>query len=279
MGQMSSTVDSATSEGAASNTPSDFYLACRDGSVEAVERMLIQLNTTNSNRFEPNGSTSLHAASCYGHKTIVQMLLQHGAKPWTMNKFKMTPYQEAANEETRLLFRRPLEADINRFADDDILTGCLELIPEKKTDEYCNNIANGWINGYKNIGKDFRSRNIKQIVRVRITKYHLAKLQRSDDCARELQKILRANIPSDHSAYLNARFLFDEYCSRNQIEYLIRLYTLETNFYRALHTNVQPFVIEIYSQLSTLKKRFFSGHSYRGLSMMNINGLFEIKEN
>jgi hypothetical protein len=47
------------------------------------------------------------------------------------------------------------------------------------------------------------------------------------------------------------------------------LYTLETNFYRALHSNVEVFGIEIYSQLSILKDRFFRGQSYRGLSTEN----------
>jgi len=47
------------------------------------------------------------------------------------------------------------------------------------------------------------------------------------------------------------------------------LYTLETNFYRALHSNIEVFVVEIYSQLSILKDRFFRDQSYRGLSIEN----------
>jgi len=145
----------------------------------------------------------------------------------------------------------------------------LELISEKKIEEDINNVPNGWINGYKNIGKHFRSKNIKFIVHAQIIKYHLARLQRSNDYARELQSMLKHNVQSEHRDYKNALFLFDEYCSRNQTEYLIRLYTLETNFYRALHSNVQVFAVEIYSQLPTLKDRFFKGQSYRGLSMTN----------
>jgi hypothetical protein len=266
MGQKLYTTDSVIVKDVSSKTPSEFYQACRNCDVETVEQMLTKLNTADINRLEPNGSTALHAASFHGHKTIVQMLLQHGAKPWILNKYKMTAYEEAANDEIRLLFCRPLETDTNRFADD---TCCLEFILEKETGEVFDNIPNGWFNGYKNIGKYFRNKNIKLIVRTQMIKYYLVRLQRSDDCARELQSILKHNVPSDHHAYKTARFLFDEYCSRNQIEYLIRLYTLETNFYRALHSNVEVFAIEIYSQLSTLKDRFFCGQSYRGLSMEN----------
>ena len=70
----------------------------------------------------------------------------------------------------------------------------------------------------------------------------------SNDCARQLQRLLKLNVSCNHHDYKNAYFLFDEYCSRNQIKYLIHLYTLETIFYRALHTNVEIFAVEIYSQ-------------------------------
>jgi hypothetical protein len=161
-----------------------------------------------------------------------------------------------------------LRTDRNRFADDDTNNGCLQLISEKKIEENTpNNVPNGWINGYKNTGKDFQIKDIKLIVRAQIVKYYLTSLQRSDDCARELQRILKHNVPPEHPDYKTACFLFDEYCSRNQIEYLIRLYTLETDFYQALHSNVEIFAVEIYSQLQNLKDRFFQGQSYRGLSM------------
>jgi len=111
MGQTSSATDCITVEDDPSNAPSDLYQACRNGDVEAVKQMLTELNTADINRVEPNGSTSLHAASFYGHKTIIQMLLQHGAKSWMLNKYKMTSYEEAANDEIRSLFRRPLETD------------------------------------------------------------------------------------------------------------------------------------------------------------------------
>ncbi|CAF4855514.1 unnamed protein product [Rotaria sp. Silwood1] len=267
MGQTPCVTYSTTSVVTLSSMPSEFYVACRNGDVKKVEQILPQLNIAHINCLESNGSSPLHAASFYGHKTIVQMLLENGAKPWLINKYKMTPYEEAANDEIRSLFRRPLDSDMNRFSEDDTNNKCLELISKRKIDENGNQIPNGWINGYKNIGKYSRCKDIKLIIRAQIIKYYLASLQQSNDCARELQQILKHNVPSDHRDYKNACFLFDEYCSRNQIEYLIRLYTLETNFYRALHSNVEIFTVEIYSQLETLKNRFFQGQSYRGLSM------------
>ncbi|CAF3841070.1 unnamed protein product, partial [Rotaria magnacalcarata] len=256
--QAQTTNDFSVSTGVSSNESSELYLACRNGDIKKVAQLLTRLNTANINRLEPTGSTSLHAASFFGHKTIVQILLQNGAQSWTVNKYKMTPYEEAANDEIRSLFHRPLETDSNRFVDDDTNNDCSELISEKKIEENTNvNIPNGWIEGYKNIGKDFESKGIKFIVRAQITKYYLTSLQRSDDCARELRRILKLSVPSNHPDYKTACRLFDEYCSRNQIEHLIRLYTLETEFYYALHSNVEIFTVEIYSQLQNLKDRFF----------------------
>ncbi|CAF1085632.1 unnamed protein product [Adineta ricciae] len=274
MGQTSSTNSRIKLENTSSATPSEFYLACRNGDVELARKLLAQLHTGDINRLEPNGSTVLHAASFYGHRAIVEMLLQHGAKPWLMNKYQMTPYEEAANEEIRLLFHRPLQTDISRFFDDDdVNANCLELISERShegsAEHASNNIPNGWVSGYKLINKYFRSKDIKLIVRAQIIKYYLARMERSDDSARQLQKLLKQSIPYNHRDYRKASYLFDEFCSRNNIEYLIRLYTLETDFYGALHSNVEIFTIEIYSQLQTLNQRFFQGQSYRGLSMAN----------
>ncbi|CAF4631515.1 unnamed protein product, partial [Rotaria sp. Silwood2] len=155
MGQTPSTTDITTTTDAPSSVSSEFYLACRNGEAKKVKRMLPQMNTADINSRTPNGSTSLHDASFYGHKTIVKMLLANGAQPWIINKYKNMPYEEATNDEIRSLFLRPLERNNNRFFYDDPVSMCLELISEKKIEENAtNNVPNGWINGYKNIGRD-----------------------------------------------------------------------------------------------------------------------------
>ncbi|CAF4102974.1 unnamed protein product [Rotaria sp. Silwood2] len=104
MVQTPSTTDLATTTDAPSSVPSEFYLACHNGEAKKVKRMLPQMNTADINSRTPNGSTSLHDASFYGHKTIVKMLLANGAQPWIINKYKNMPYEEATNDEIRSLF-------------------------------------------------------------------------------------------------------------------------------------------------------------------------------
>ncbi|CAF1423666.1 unnamed protein product [Rotaria sordida] len=79
------------------------------------------------NRLGLNGSTSLHAASFYDHKTIVQILLVNGAKPSIINRYKMTSYKK---QQIHSLFHCPLNTNINHFADDDNNNCC--LINKKK---------------------------------------------------------------------------------------------------------------------------------------------------
>lgn len=51
------------------------------------------------------------------------------------------------------------------------------------------------------------------------------------------------------------------------VEPLIRLYTLETKFYRALRQDCIPLALPLYKTLPLLKDRYFQGISYRGAKM------------
>ncbi|CAF1097874.1 unnamed protein product [Didymodactylos carnosus] len=86
---------------------SDFYLACRNGDTETVRTFLRTLTSAEINRLEPNGSTALHAATYNGHTEIVRLLLLHQASRSVINVYKMTPYQEASKIEIKQLFRCP----------------------------------------------------------------------------------------------------------------------------------------------------------------------------
>ena len=51
------------------------------------------------------------------------------------------------------------------------------------------------------------------------------------------------------------------------LEPLLRLYTLETKFYRALRQDVIPLAVPLFKTLQSLKDRYFEGISYRGAQM------------
>lgn len=100
----------------AASMVSELYLACRNGDMTTVQRLLPQTPLKILNRLEPNGSTCLHAASYHGHKDIVRLLLQHGASRNVVNRYGCTPVDEAKTEEVADLFPRSAVAAKKRFA-------------------------------------------------------------------------------------------------------------------------------------------------------------------
>jgi hypothetical protein len=94
---------------------SDFYLACRVGDLDTVRRLLDTLSLDTLNHIEPNGSTALHAASYHGHIDIVRLLLEKGAQRRLLNKFNLTPVDEAQTDEMKKLFNRTATTVTKRF--------------------------------------------------------------------------------------------------------------------------------------------------------------------
>lgn len=85
-------------------TVSEFYIACRNASLDRVRGMLKSMTQDELSRVEPNGSTALHAACYHGHVDIVMMLLRKGFDRTVKNKYNCVPYDEAANDEIKKLF-------------------------------------------------------------------------------------------------------------------------------------------------------------------------------
>ncbi|CAF1468100.1 unnamed protein product [Rotaria sordida] len=253
---------------------SKFYLACRNGDFATVQKLLPNMSDDEKNRTEPNGSTALHAATYYGHHDIVKLLLENGCATWIRNNYKNTPYDEAQDEEMRELFRRPNRANgSNRFASTD---DCFSIVTRnfgKDNDEIDgdDNISKGWVKGYKHIGTfEERETNIKQIVHAQMMKYCLKKFQISDTC-KDLLKLLKKSLNADSESNKQedcrlARSSFEKFLTEQDVDELIRVYTLETAFYGALQTKGDLFAIELYSRLSSLQDRAFKGgKTYRGL--------------
>ncbi|UJR18079.1 hypothetical protein I4U23_004979 [Adineta vaga] len=85
---------------------SEFYRACRDGDTDTVEKMLPILTKEDIERVEPNGSTALHAATHYGHKKIVKLLLARSPDTSIRNTYGNTAEDEASGSEIRTLFKQ-----------------------------------------------------------------------------------------------------------------------------------------------------------------------------
>ena len=84
---------------------SQFYLACREGDLEMVNRLLKTMTARDVNRIEEsNNSTALHAASYFGHAAVVKRLLEVGASTHTHNGYGNTAEQEAQQQDVKDVF-------------------------------------------------------------------------------------------------------------------------------------------------------------------------------
>ena len=86
------------------------YIAARGGFYDTC-RYIISLGA-NVNHRQSRGSTALHAASYFGHKLVVGLLLQSGADTSIVNDVGNTAADESANEEIRQLI---IDAKTNKI--------------------------------------------------------------------------------------------------------------------------------------------------------------------
>ncbi|CAF1995870.1 unnamed protein product [Rotaria magnacalcarata] len=97
---------------------SDFYWACQADEVDLVRRILLAIPFQEITRLQLNRSTALHAASYFGHKEIVNLLLnERGVIRHKQNRHGLTAYEEAANDEIRQVFHR---MNINCFCTNNV---------------------------------------------------------------------------------------------------------------------------------------------------------------
>lgn len=116
---------------------SEFYSACRNGDVDFVKEYLANHKKIpdNLNYLEPNvNSTPLHAASYYGHKEIVELLLEHRFDRSIINGYGLTAFEEAANDEIRNLFKRTQNSSSNRRFQDESIEDCFDVVRRPKED-------------------------------------------------------------------------------------------------------------------------------------------------
>lgn len=91
------------------------YLAARSGFYDMTKALLSKKCPVNAQQVD--GSTALHAASYFGQKEIVQLLLENGADSTIKNKWNNTAEDEAENEEVKGVFKAIKEDTIGKLED------------------------------------------------------------------------------------------------------------------------------------------------------------------
>lgn len=91
-----------------------------------------------------------------------------------------------------------------------------------------------------------------------------------EEWSSKLETIVEKTIQTNDRQYWNACQLLYQYRTTRKVEHLLRLYTLETNFYRDLPKGAEKtesLATPIMYHLSTVSSRAFQGYCHRGLTM------------
>ena len=261
---------------------SDLYWACQAGDLDFV-RGLIALNpSTDLNRLEPNGSTALHEASHFGHAETVRLLLhQHGVVRHRRNRHGLTAYEESASDEIRQLFHR--SANSQRFSSDN--TNEAEPLFTWSDDQEAEDDVqdNDWVEAHygKNdirhtqvVTNIAKQRSAPGILRpfVKVMLSYRAKpdfVYNENTAAEALQHLIDEQVTPSNSEYKKACELVSEYVKSKNVEHLLRLYSLETPFYKNLAPREESgcLLFPLWFKLDSLKNRAYQGRTFRGLTM------------
>ncbi|CAF1329836.1 unnamed protein product, partial [Adineta steineri] len=241
------TIEEETERKIPSKKCSNFYIACRTNNIEEVKKLLKTITLEQIDQLEPNGSTALHAACYHGHSEIVKLLLDEGADRSIHNKHQFLPFDEAKNDEIKqLFFRIP---NNNRLVSS---TGAIEweLIDDDVSDkaaeerQYIKYLYDN-TTGVTTLLKMFEKIENNYINRVLI----------------------------NFKGIENIKLFFRKATEEQDPRWIIKAYTAETDFYKALNTeiacgatkaqNERRYIIALLYHHPILDQLAFIGNAYR----------------
>lgn len=247
---------------------SEFYWACRHGDYQKVKNLMSRLNYEQLSQIEPNGSTALHAATFYGHYKIVQLLLDQGCSRTTLNRYGHTAYEEAQSEQMRSLFLRPSS---QRFVDEDPTQSFGLMTNADNSDEEDDGIPNKWVKGYANKDGAREANFMHAIARAPLLMRKVIRSRLEEECKESLETFVHSNVDQRNAFYSRATSLYNTFKKERTIESLFTLYTLQTPIYGALQDDCESFTALVYMHLPELKDRAFTGTTYRGSRMTDVD--------
>jgi len=267
------------------------YEACRDGDEEEVVSPLPRYSHADLNRqeFPYGGNTCLHVAVANGHDNVVKLLLKYGCyHSCFLNSQNQSAYDLAVlnKESTRLLFLRQDEHTLStkfssRFYDQNV-TDCFDIVQvediEQDDSEKLSKIQRKPSMPIYKIEEEKKheieySASSKAVYQSWFGRFWVNRLHSDEPLdhntiVKRLNNLFQQININNSDDYIKANDLIKQYEEKpNSIENLLHLYTLETQFYRALKEDCLPLAIPLFIHLPELKERYFKGRTYRGMHM------------
>ncbi|CAF1600798.1 unnamed protein product [Didymodactylos carnosus] len=196
-----------------------------------------------------------------------------------VDRHGLTAYEVAQTEEIRCLFHRPNDA--KGFCADENISDTFDVIRRGESEGQDKDfVKDKWLEGHTtsddiekakkkvNVGKMFFQSSLIMAAWTMGRKYAT-----DARIIEKINSILLEHVTPAHSEYEKCLSLMNKTYKEGRPEYLLRLYSLETPFYRTLpdvHKHVEyAFQGLLYVLLRKIKSCYFQGVSYRGVKMTN----------
>ena len=225
-----------------------------------MESKLSHISNDKQDKFVSNNDTPSHVGVRNTNDYTVQLVSESVCCSRQTDDSDVIIDEKAASTSECLTPRRFrdrfINEDVNIFQE--MVMSAQDIIDET---------PNGWIDGYQRIETEERVNTISKIIRAQMMRYCIRKLQ-VIDTKLDVQVLIRntTNCEIGHKMEI-VNELFQKFKNTDNIDYLLRAYTLDSPFYCALQNREDSFTILIYKNISVLKDRAYQGTSYRGLSM------------
>ncbi|CAF0991378.1 unnamed protein product [Rotaria sordida] len=236
---------SSTNDDNDSNIIDLLYNLCKENEIEKVRSLLPFIGNINIiNKIQNStGSTYLHVACYYGHRDMVQILLEYGALHSIRNlRHNLTPYEEAQTDDIKQLLLEQRKLFSNNDYDyiewsivgDDLLGKRREF--REAIDLY----------------KTYDNHHLVSKLLAEVIHYYLNEylVNQSNDIDNPEDQITRKQIETIE-AYFKEAIEKQDY-----LTYFIKAYTLTDFFYKVLNKNLALYILEYFDTTKTFSSNY-----------------------
>ncbi|CAF3906271.1 unnamed protein product [Rotaria sordida] len=213
------------------------YDLCKENEIEKVRSILPYINNINIINTIQNstGSTCLHVACYYGHRHMVQLLLEYGALHSIRNlRHNLTPYEEAYTDDIKQLFVEHRKLFSNNDFDYDYIEWSVvgdDLLGKRREFRQAIDLYKTYNNHH------LISKLVAEVIHYYLNEYLI---NESNDSNNSEDQITRQQIETIE-AYFKEAIEKQDY-----LTYFIKAYTLTNCFYKVLNKHLALYILQYF---------------------------------
>ncbi|CAF3365154.1 unnamed protein product [Rotaria sp. Silwood2] len=221
------------------------YNWCKENEIEKVRSLLPFIGNINIiNKIQNStGSTCLHVACYYGHRDMVQILLEYGALHSIRNlRHNLTSYEEAPTDDIKQLFlehRKIFSHDDYDYIEWSVVGD--DLLGKRREFREAIDLYKTYDNHH------LVSKLLAEVIHYYLNEYLV---NQSNDIGNREDQITRKQIETIE-AYFKEAIEKQDY-----LTYFIKAYTLTIFFYQVLNKNLALYILEYFDETKTFSSNY-----------------------